>query len=79
MLPKTKLNRINELSQLAKTTGLTKAQKEEQQALRKEYLSTFRSAFKNQLHSVKVVDEKGSDVTPQKLKDSKAQKQTRLH
>lgn len=79
LLSKSKLDRINELSQLAKTSGLTKQQKDEQQALRKEYLNTFRSTFKNQLHSVKVVDEEGTDVTPQKLKDSKAQKQNPPH
>ncbi|WP_078391413.1 DUF896 domain-containing protein [Shouchella patagoniensis] len=79
MLPKEKLERINELSRLSKTDGLSQEQQNEQKALRKEYLATFRKAFTNQLHSVKVVDDEGSDVTPQKLKDSKAQKRKPLH
>ncbi|WP_413381362.1 DUF896 domain-containing protein [Alkalihalobacillus sp. 1P02AB] len=71
MLSKDKIERINELSKRAKTVGLTKEEEKEQQKLRKEYLQTFRGAFKNQLHSVKVVDEKGDDVTPMALKESK--------
>jgi len=71
MFPNEKLQRINELAQKAKTTGLTDKEKEEQQQLREDYLSIFRSAFKNQLHSLKVIDPEGTDVTPQKLKDSK--------
>lgn len=79
MLAKDKLERINELSRLSKSNGLTKKQADEQQALRKEYLATFRSAFSNQLHSVKVVDDEGTDVTPQKLKESKEKRQKPLH
>ncbi|KMK76593.1 DUF896 domain-containing protein [Alkalihalobacillus pseudalcaliphilus] len=71
MLSKDKINRINELSKRSKTTGLSKEEQLEQQKLRKEYIQTFRGAFKNQLHSVKVVDENGDDVTPEALKKSK--------
>ncbi|WP_100373051.1 DUF896 domain-containing protein [Bacillus sp. FJAT-45037] len=71
MLSKEKIARINELSKRAKSTGLTKVEAKEQQSLRQEYLQTFRSSFKNQLHSVKVVDEEGTDVTPKALKNSK--------
>lgn len=71
MLSKSKLNRINELSKKAKTGTLTKDEVNEQQLLRQEYIQTFRSTFKNQLHSIKVVDESGTDVTPSKLKESK--------
>ncbi|WP_059103444.1 DUF896 domain-containing protein [Shouchella shacheensis] len=75
MLSKEKLERINELSRLAKSSGLTKDQSNEQQELRKEYLATFRQSFSNQLHNVKVVDEEGKDVTPLKLKESKNRSQ----
>ncbi|MBF0708534.1 MULTISPECIES: DUF896 domain-containing protein [Bacillales] len=66
-----KLQRINELSRKAKESSLTEDEKKEQKKLRKEYLANFRSSFKNQLHSIKVVDEEGTDVTPEKLKESK--------
>ncbi|OIJ13074.1 hypothetical protein BKP37_11205 [Anaerobacillus alkalilacustris] len=78
MLSKEKLQRINELSKKAKSGGLTPEETKEQQKLRQEYIQTFRSSFKNHLHSIKVVDEKGQDVTPQKLKASKKANNTFL-
>ncbi|UOE96471.1 MULTISPECIES: DUF896 domain-containing protein [Bacillaceae] len=74
MLSKEKIARINELSQKSKTVGLSSEEAQEQTALRQEYIQSFRSSFENQLHSVKVVDEKGKDVTPAKLKASKQSK-----
>jgi uncharacterized protein YnzC (UPF0291/DUF896 family) len=74
MLSKEKIERINTLARKAKSEGLTPAEAHEQKKLRSEYLENFRTSFKNQLHSVKVVDSKGDDVTPQKLKDSKDKK-----
>jgi len=76
MLSKEKIHRINELSKKEKQEGLTKEEKEEQQKLRKEYLETFRSSFKNTLKNVTIVDPKGNDVTPEKLKKLKNK---RLH
>ncbi len=52
MLSQDKIARINELSQRAKTTGLTESESIEQHDLREEYLQSFRSSFKDQLHSV---------------------------
>lgn len=65
------LNRINELAKKSKESTLTKSEKEEQQKLRKEYLGQFRKQVENQLSSIKVVDEEGNDVTPDKLKELK--------
>lgn len=79
MLSKEKLNRINELSKRAKTIGLTKQEEKEQKSLRTEYLQTFRNSFKNQLHSVTVVDDNGNDVTPNALKESKKSHNKRMH
>ncbi|MFZ4454246.1 DUF896 domain-containing protein [Salibacterium aidingense] len=71
MLSQEKIDRINELAHRSKTTGLTEQEEEEQHELRNEYLSKFRSSFKSQLQSVKVVDQKGDDVTPHKLERAK--------
>lgn len=71
MLPKEKLNRINELSKKSKTEGLTAQEQEEQQLLRQQYLQVFRSSMKTTLKGVTIVDPNGNDVTPQKLKDDK--------
>lgn len=68
MLSKEKINRINELANKSKEQELSKAEKEEQQQLRQEYLKNARKSFKNQLKGVKVVDPLGNDVTPDKLK-----------
>lgn len=70
MLSKEKIDRINELAKKAKQDGLTAVEKEEQAKLRQEYLKTFRNSFNNQLHSIKVVDPDGKDITPEKLKQS---------
>lgn len=62
------IQKINELANKSKTVGLTEREKEEQQKLRQEYLRVFRGNMKETLINVKVVDEEGKDVTPEKLK-----------
>ena len=69
MITKEKLARINALAKKAKDTGLSEKEKEEQKKLREEYLSNVRSSFTNQFKSMTVVDPKGNDVTPQKVRD----------
>lgn len=56
MLPKPKLDRLNELARKAKKESLTKAEQTEQQALRAEYLANFRKDFRDQLNHIHVVD-----------------------
>ena len=58
--------RINELAKKKKDGTISEAELEEQKDLK-----AFRSGFKQQLMGVKVVDEEGNDITPQKLKDEK--------
>ncbi|MBX0356353.1 DUF896 domain-containing protein [Halobacillus sp. Nhm2S1] len=68
MLSKEKINRINELANKSKQEELSKEEKAEQQKLRQEYLKNARKSFKNQLKGVTVIDPKGNDVTPEKLR-----------
>ena len=63
--------RINELEKKKKDGTITSLELKEQEKLRQEYLKAFRSGFKQQLMGIKVVDTKGNDITPQKLKDEK--------
>ena len=63
------IKKINELARKSKTVGLTELEKEEQQKLRQEYIAVFRGNMKETLMTVKVVDEEGKDVTPEKLKE----------
>lgn len=74
MLSKEKLARINELSKKAKEGSLTEAEAKERSALRKEYLDTFRATMRDTIEHIKVVDEEGNDVTPEKVKQVKAAK-----
>ena len=64
MLPDNLLERINELANKSKSEGLTPEETKEQKELRAQYLNLFRSQVEEQLSSIKVVDEKGKDVTP---------------
>ncbi|MFF3024596.1 DUF896 domain-containing protein [Gottfriedia sp. NPDC057948] len=79
MVTKKSLDRINELSKKSKEVGLSPEEKIEQDQLRKEYLSDFRSRMVDELTSIKIVDEKGNDITPAKLKYEKAKRKKNLH
>ena len=65
------IKEINELSRKSKTVGLTDEEKQRQQYLRTEYIKAFRGNFKQQLQSITVVDKKGNDITPEKIKNLK--------
>lgn len=79
MLSQDKLKRISHLANKAKSKGLTTEEKKEQQSLREAYLKAFRSGFKEHLHTIKVVDPNGDDVTPEKLKRSKKDRSNLKH
>lgn len=49
----------------------------EQKELRDAYITAFRGGMRNTIEGVKIVDEEGTDVTPDKLKD--IQKDKGLH
>ncbi len=74
MLPENLLERINELANKSKNEALTPEETKEQKELRAQYLKLFRNQVEEQLSSIKVVDEAGKDVTPEKLKQLKSAK-----
>ena len=55
-----KIDRINELAQKAKTTGLTEEELSERAALRREYIESYRRSLVAQLENTYLVDEKGN-------------------
>ncbi len=67
------LDRINELARIKKERELTNEELEERDFLREKYISLFREGLLEQLKSIKVVNESGEDITPQKIKDLKQQ------
>ncbi|MDR6549656.1 DUF896 domain-containing protein [Paenibacillus qinlingensis] len=51
------IERINELARKAKTVGLTDAEMDERNELRRKYIDAFRGNLKVQLDSIKFTDE----------------------
>lgn len=56
--------RINELSRKNKSVGLTDAEKIERDKLRQQYLTVFKSNFKQQLDNIKYVEDEEEDQNP---------------
>lgn len=55
-----KIDRINALARKAREAGLTEAEREEQQKLRREYIDAFKANLRTQLDNTVVVDEFGN-------------------
>ena len=55
-----KIARINVLYHKAKNEGLTEAEKEEQQTLRKEYIASFRRNLRGTLDTISIKEADGS-------------------
>lgn len=71
------IDRINFLANKAKAEGLTEEEGLEQKNLRKAYLKKFRQKMEGELLNVKVMDPRGQDITPEKLR--KAKKNNKLN
>ena len=59
-MTKEKIARINELAHKSKTTGLTEAEKAEQQALRKEYIEDMKTRLRAQLKRTYIKEPDGN-------------------
>jgi len=57
-----KIKRINELARKSKAEGLTGVEKEEQGALRREYIEAMRANLRGQLDQIDVVEKDGRVV-----------------
>ena len=55
-----KIARINELAKKSKTTGLTDAEKAEQQALRQEYVADIKASLRAQLNNTSIQEPDGT-------------------
>ncbi len=53
---------------------MTPSEQDEQLLLRQEYLESFRGGMRNHIEGLKIVDEEGNDVTPEKLKQIQREK-----
>ncbi len=55
-----KIDRINTLYHKSQATGLTEEEKNEQAALRKEYIETIRKNMRGTLNSISIKEEDGT-------------------
>lgn len=60
-MEKEKIDRINELSKKSREEGLTDVEKEEQAALRQEYLAAIRANFRSTLDSIEITDKENKN------------------
>lgn len=68
------IERINALARKKKSEGLTEAEKVEQAELRQAYISGVKSSLRHHVESIKVVDEAGNDITPEKTRKAQFDK-----
>ncbi len=66
------LTKINELAAKNKEIGLTSAELQQRDQLRKQYLQQIRGQVLANINSFTLVDESGQDVTPEKIKEYKS-------
>ena len=64
-----RIARLNELARKSKSVGLTPQEKEEQAALRKEYLAAIRRSLEAQLDNVYILEEDGTQTKLKKKDD----------
>lgn len=71
-----KILRINELAKKAKTPeGLTEEEKQEQAALRAEYIAGYRRNLEMQLGNIRIVDDYGNHMELKKKKQGEQPEQ----
>lgn len=68
MITQDKIDRINALARKSKAEGLTEAEKEEQQKLRREYIDAYKASLHAQLGNTVIVR---PDGTREKLSDKR--------
>ena len=69
-----KLHQLLELAKKKKIEGLTPEEAVEQAKLREEYIAGYRRAVRHHIEGIKIVDEEGNDVTPEKLRQVQREK-----
>ncbi len=55
-----KIDRINELYHKSQSVGLTDEEKEEQAALRKQYVADIKASLRGHLNNISIVEKDGS-------------------
>lgn len=74
MISAEKFTRLNNLARKKKAMGLTQSEAKEQHLLQQEYLTAFRKNTRETIENMTVIDIQGNDVTPEKIKALRAEK-----
>lgn len=62
-MEKNKIDRINELAKKKKSDGLSTAEALEQAELRRQYIDEFKKSLREQIESIRVIDDDGNALT----------------
>lgn len=62
------LKRINELAHKNKKEGLTETETRERERLRREYIKNFRKTMRSNIEMMRIFDNNGNEVTPEKVR-----------
>ncbi|WP_283620542.1 DUF896 domain-containing protein [Limosilactobacillus avium] len=68
------LKRINELAHKNKKEGLTEAETRERERLRREYIKNFRETMRSNIEMMRIYNNEGKEVTPEKVKEIQRKK-----
>ncbi len=73
-LTQLEIDYLKSLAKKKKAEGLTPEEKVEQAKLREEYIEGYRRTVRHHIEGIKIVDEEGNDVTPEKLRQVQREK-----
>ena len=73
-MDKAKIDRINELAKKKKQEGLTFEETAEQNELRRQYIEEFKNSLRQQIESIKIIDDDGKALTAKQYNEQQKKK-----
>ena len=73
-MDKAKIDRINELAKKKKQEGLTFEETAEQNELRRQYIDEFKNSLRQQIESIKIIDDDGKSLTAKQYNEQQKKK-----
>lgn len=73
-MDKAKIDRINELAKKKKQEGLTFEETAEQNELRRQYIDEFKNSLRQQIQSIKIIDDDGKALTAKQYNEQQKKK-----
>ena len=73
-MDKKKIDRINELAKKKKQEGLTFEETAEQNELRRQYIDEFKNSLRQQIESIKIIDDDGKALTAKQYNEQQKKK-----